>query len=243
MKIANRIAGGGISLNTGGKKCPPCVKLPRTVSMGHLSVNDALPQTAKTKKTESEEALVKLNRMTELHQAAAVGDSDLVQEIVKRNKCNPNQKDSDWNNKTPLHWAAAKGQTEVVRILIENGARSCLRTDNGWTPAHFAAESGKLPVLRYLHSVRAPIDMEDCSGDRPIRIAEIYGHRDCVQFLEKAETECRDHRRMALLKGLPLDETDDDWEEERREADQQKRARSHKNCFVSTKKKDNCKSP
>lgn len=41
----------------------------------------------------------------------------------------------------------------------------------------------------------------------------------------RAETECRDHRRTALLKGLPLDETDDDWEKERRE--QQQRARDH----------------
>uniref|UniRef100_W5JZ90 Uncharacterized protein n=1 Tax=Astyanax mexicanus TaxID=7994 RepID=W5JZ90_ASTMX len=71
------------------------------------------------------------------------------------------------------------GQTEIVRILIENGAQPSLTTDNGWTPAHFAAESGKLPVLRYLHSVSAPIDMEDCYGNRPVRIAKIYGHTDC----------------------------------------------------------------
>ncbi|XP_007287877.2 ankyrin repeat domain-containing protein 66 [Astyanax mexicanus] len=142
-------------------------------------------------------------QMTELHQAAAVGDYDLVEDILKRNKCSPNQKDIDWNNKTPLHWAAAKGQTEIVRILIENGAQPSLTTDNGWTPAHFAAESGKLPVLRYLHSVSAPIDMEDCYGNRPVRIAKIYGHTDCVQFLERAKTECREHRRTVLLKGPP----------------------------------------
>ncbi|XP_030644432.1 ankyrin repeat domain-containing protein 66 [Chanos chanos] len=160
--------------------------------------------------------------MTELHQAAAVGDFDLVKEIVKKNKCNPNQKDIDWNNKTPLHWAAAKGQTEIVRILIENGARPCLRTDFGWTPAHFAAESGKLAVLHLLHSLHAPIDKEDCSGDKPARIAEIYGHKECVQFLKRAEVECREHCRMALLNGLTLDDTDDEWEEERRKAKQQR---------------------
>uniref|UniRef100_A0A673LED6 Uncharacterized protein n=1 Tax=Sinocyclocheilus rhinocerous TaxID=307959 RepID=A0A673LED6_9TELE len=66
----------------------------------------------------------------------------------------------------------------MVRILIENGARACLRTDNGWTPAHFAAESGKLAVLRLLHSLHAPVDKEDSSGDKPVRIAEIYGHED-----------------------------------------------------------------
>lgn len=49
------------------------------------------------------------NEMTELHQAAAAGDFDRVEEILRQNKCNPNQRDIDWSYKTPLHWAAAKG--------------------------------------------------------------------------------------------------------------------------------------
>ena len=77
------------------------------------------------------------------------------------------------------------GQTETVRILVEHGARACLRTDSGWTPAHFAAEAGRLGVLRLLHSLHAPIDKEDFSGDKPVRIAEVYGHNDCVRFLER----------------------------------------------------------
>lgn len=48
--------------------------------------------------------------MSELHQAAASGDYDLVEEIVKKKSCDPNQRDFDWNKKTPLHWAASKGR-------------------------------------------------------------------------------------------------------------------------------------
>uniref|UniRef100_A0A4W5RGE1 Ankyrin repeat domain 66 n=1 Tax=Hucho hucho TaxID=62062 RepID=A0A4W5RGE1_9TELE len=155
--------------------------------------------------------------MTELHQAAAAGDFDLVEEILNKKKCNPNHRDIDWNYKTPLHWAAAKGQTETVRILVEHGARVSLRTDSGWTPAHFAAEAGRLGVLRLLHSLHAPIDKEDFSGDKPVRIAEVYGHSDCVRFLESAEPECRAYRQMAVLNGFPLDDTDKEWEEQRRE--------------------------
>uniref|UniRef100_A0A8D0D7X4 Ankyrin repeat domain 66 n=1 Tax=Sander lucioperca TaxID=283035 RepID=A0A8D0D7X4_SANLU len=73
----------------------------------------------------------------------------------------------------------------LIMILIEHGARPCLRTEHGWTPAHSAAESGRLAVLRLLHSLHAPIDKEDCCGDKPVRIAEIYGHHDCVRFLKK----------------------------------------------------------
>lgn len=41
-----------------------------------------------------------------------------------------------------------------------------------------------MAVLRLLHAVHAPIDKEDSCGDKPVRIAEIYGHQDCVQFLK-----------------------------------------------------------
>ncbi|XP_067100045.1 ankyrin repeat domain-containing protein 66 [Osmerus mordax] len=163
--------------------------------------------------------------MTELHQASASGDFELVLDILRKNLCDPNQRDIDWNGKTPLHWAAAKGQTETARILIENGARPCLRADNGWTPAHFAAESGRLGVLRLLHSLHVPIDKEDCSGDKPKRIAEIYGNNDCVRFLHTAEKECEQYRKMSVLKGTHLEDTDDEWEDPRREQDQGRAAK------------------
>lgn len=67
---------------------------------------------------------------------------------------------------------------------MEHGARLVLRTEAGWTPVHFAAESGQLGVLRTLHSLHAPMDAPDLYGDVPRRIAEIYGHKACVKFLE-----------------------------------------------------------
>ncbi|XP_005926191.1 ankyrin repeat domain-containing protein 66 isoform X1 [Haplochromis burtoni] len=155
--------------------------------------------------------------MSELHQAAAAGDCDQVEELLRENKCNPNQKDIDWYSKTPLHWAAAKGHTEMVRILIKHGARPCLRTEYGWTPAHFAAESGRLAVLRLLHSLHAPIDKEDCCGDKPARIAEIYGHQDCVRFLKKAEIECEVYRKLSAREGVSVDDTDEEWAERDKE--------------------------
>ncbi|XP_017276986.1 ankyrin repeat domain-containing protein 66 [Kryptolebias marmoratus] len=152
--------------------------------------------------------------MTELHQAAAAGDYQKVKELLSQEKCCPDQRDIDWSYKTPLHWAATKGHTEIVRLLIEHGARPCLRTEHGWTPAHFAAESGRLAVLRLLHSLHAPIDKEDCCGDRPVRMAEIYGHQDCVRFLKKAETECQAYRRKAAQEGISMDDTDEEWAEQ-----------------------------
>ncbi|MEQ2281298.1 hypothetical protein AMECASPLE_028835 [Ameca splendens] len=155
--------------------------------------------------------------MTELHQAAAARDYEKVKEILTQQRCCPNQKDIDWSNKTPLHWAADTGDTEIIRILIQHGARPCLRTEHGWTPAHFAAESGRLEVLRLLHSLHAPIDKEDSCGDKPVRIAEIYGHQDCVRFLKKAEPECQAYRKKAAQQGILLDDTDEEWEQQSKE--------------------------
>lgn len=55
--------------------------------------------------------------MTELHQAAAAGDVDGVEEILLQKKCNPNQRDVDWSYKTALHWAAAKGAGIICYLL------------------------------------------------------------------------------------------------------------------------------
>ncbi|XP_037550759.1 ankyrin repeat domain-containing protein 66 [Nematolebias whitei] len=152
--------------------------------------------------------------MTELHQAAAAGDYQKVEELLTQQKCCPNERDVDWSYKTPLHWAAAKGHAEIVRLLVEHGARPCLKTEHGWTPAHFAAESGRLAVLRLLHSLHAPIDKEDCCGDKPVRLAQIYGHRDCARFLKRAETESQAYRRKAAQEGISMDDTDEEWAEQ-----------------------------
>ncbi|XP_078069868.1 ankyrin repeat domain-containing protein 66 [Mustelus asterias] len=162
--------------------------------------------------------------MTELHGAAAAGDTELVEEILRSGSCDPNAKDPHWSLRTALHWAAVQGKADMIKLLILNGARSCLRTETGWTPAHFAAESGKLSVLRMLHSLHAPIDKADLYGDTPKRIAEIYGQKDCVKFLEIAEQECSNYRRVAEMKGNLLDDTDEEWENQKEEEMAERRA-------------------
>ncbi|XP_066217496.1 ankyrin repeat domain-containing protein 66 [Saccopteryx leptura] len=161
--------------------------------------------------------LAKMSDMTKLHQAVAIGNHHLVKKILKKGLCDPNYKDVDWNDRTPLHWAAIKGHMQVLQLLIQHGARPCLVTDVGWTPAHFAAESGHLNVLKTLHALHAAIDAPDFFGDTPKRIAQIYGQKACVAFLEKAEPECRNHRCTARQTGLPLDERDPDWDAKKRE--------------------------
>ncbi|OXB53143.1 UNVERIFIED_CONTAM: hypothetical protein H355_004490 [Colinus virginianus] len=174
--------------------------------------------------------------MTELHQAVASGHYERAEQLLRAGRCDPNHKDADWGDWTPLHWAAANGTAEaratgkaaspraaaqpsipaghaaMLRLLLTRGARPCVRDAAGRTPAHCAAEAGRLPALRALHAGRAPMDAADPFGDTPRRLAEIYGHAECVGFLETAEVESRDYRRTAAMRGVPLDQVDEDWE-------------------------------
>ena len=77
------------------------------------------------------------------------------------------------------------GYVECIRILLDNGAKGTARMDMGWTPAHSAAEAGRLTAIRALHAANVPVDLNDKYGDTPRRIAEIYGHTECVKYLEQ----------------------------------------------------------
>ncbi|KAJ0008584.1 hypothetical protein NQD34_015999 [Periophthalmus magnuspinnatus] len=130
---------------------------------------------------------------------------------------------TDVNKLMEKYWIKSAYQTpkvshtELVQLLLAHGARAPLQTEVGWTAAHFAAESGRLGVLRLLHVHHAPMDKPDRCGDTPARVAQIYGHKECALFLQKAEVECQAHRKMATQKGLRLDEEDEEWSQDSKE--------------------------
>ena len=50
--------------------------------------------------------------MTELHEAASLGDLERLEEALKRG-LDPNEPDPEWSNRTPLHIAASKGLSNI----------------------------------------------------------------------------------------------------------------------------------
>ncbi|XP_015715421.1 ankyrin repeat domain-containing protein 66 [Coturnix japonica] len=174
--------------------------------------------------------------MTELHQAVAAGRYARAERLLRAERCDPNHKDPDWADWTPLHWAAARGHVSMLRLLLGRGARPCLRNAAGWTPAHCAAQAGRLAALRALHAVHAPMDAADPFGDTPRRLAEIYGHKECVSFLQTAEAECRNYRQAAAVSGMPLDQVDEDWELKKEELMRNPPCARH-SCATSAQKK------
>ena len=55
---------------------------------------------------------------------------------------------------TPRHWAAYWGYEKTVKLLVEKGASTTARDNNGRIPLHLAAATGKL-TKRIAHLLKA----------------------------------------------------------------------------------------
>lgn len=86
-----------------------------------------------------------------LHQAAALGDVQLLQRIVKANE--PIEEAS--YGYRPLHFAAFHGKTEAVRFLCSMDANLEARTDDGRScnAVHLATHTRHADTLRELHNL------------------------------------------------------------------------------------------
>ena len=51
--------------------------------------------------------------MTALLEAAAIGDSESLEHLLRRGEENPDGEDWDWGKRTPLHVAAAAGMQKI----------------------------------------------------------------------------------------------------------------------------------
>ena len=76
------------------------------------------------------------------------------------------------------------GHAAFCRVRLENGTSPHSRMAGGFTPAHCAAEIGKLKILKLLAEHSADLWAADNSGATTKRIAEIYGHSHCVNYIE-----------------------------------------------------------
>ena len=78
------------------------------------------------------------------------------------------------------------GRLKCCQILLKHGADASLKIrQQGWTVAHCAAEIGNLGILKLLYDYSSPMTICDHFEAKPKDIARIYGHKTCVEFLEK----------------------------------------------------------
>ena len=136
--------------------------------------------------------------MSELHEYAALGDDENVQELLFKG-VNVNEKDFEWEGKTALHWSATNGHYYTSQLLINAGASVNSRMNNGWTPLHCAVEGCHIRIVELLLDHGANPLSNDRYGVTPSSLSLVYRKEPIVKLLEKYKTKNEDkYKRKAF---------------------------------------------
>ena len=116
------------------------------------------------------------SRYTPLHSAVFLGDSEIVQALLKyKSEVNARNRYDD----TPLHLASEGNHTSadplslsnVARLLLEHGADVNARCNECRTPLHVATRNGRVEVARVLLEHGADVGAEDGRGQTALQLA------------------------------------------------------------------------
>jgi ankyrin repeat protein len=121
----------------------------------------------------------------DVFEAASLGRSDLVEELVERNPRLANARSGD--GYTPLHFAAFFGEERVARVLLEHHADAGAVADNPMQvmPLHSAAAGRNLAIVRALLEHGAPVNARQQKGWTALHAAAQHGDQPMVELLLK----------------------------------------------------------
>lgn len=123
-------------------------------------------------------------RPQELRNAAALGDEETVQAILRNSPDLAGAVDSF--QVTPLHFAASRGSDRIVEDLLLAGANPNARDVLGFTPLHWAARGGHLPVVRRLLAAKADAAALSMERWSPLHYA-LLAHNDRIPNPERID--------------------------------------------------------
>jgi len=89
-----------------------------------------------------------------IHQACALGDVEMVRQMLERNPelVSARDRDDDAWQYTPLHWAVYSGQLSLVEMLLDRGADIDAMDGGNHTPLLDAIEGGNEPMIALLRA-------------------------------------------------------------------------------------------
>mmetsp|Transcript_8956 Transcript_8956/g.15350 ORF Transcript_8956/g.15350 Transcript_8956/m.15350 type:complete len:147 (-) Transcript_8956:156-596(-) len=103
-----------------------------------------------------------------------------AQEFSERDEC------SGGYQSTPLMKAARSGHVELVAIALECTATNMDAVGaDGRTALITAAAHGHLAVVTALMNAGCDLDVEDCSGQTAVQVAEVAGNKDIAIAIQK----------------------------------------------------------
>merc|ERR1712061_626112 len=125
------------------------------------------------------------NCRTPLHQAAQLGQLDIVKAI---SKVLEDKNPGDGHNVTPFHLASYKGHLPVVQYLRQYVPDINIRTDDHWnnrTPLHWGPENGNLATVKYLIESGADPNLKSSTGQTAYDYAVSNEKNDTAQYLKQ----------------------------------------------------------
>lgn len=88
------------------------------------------------------------------------------------------------NFRTPLHAACDVGNLEMIEVLVNNGAKVNLLSNDGMTPLKCAVKSGNFEAVKFLVDHGAFLNVrEQLQGSTELHMAAAMGYGDMTQFL------------------------------------------------------------
>lgn len=123
---------------------------------------------------------------TKLHSAAARGEADRTEELLRQG-ADPNIRDD--GDKTALHLAAQanQNQADIARMLLEGGADANAQDEDGRTPAYYAVGANSpddaAALLELLLDHNANMNLQDNNGNTPLHLAAHRAPADIVEIL------------------------------------------------------------
>jgi ankyrin repeat protein len=113
--------------------------------------------------------------------AAALGDTQVVSELVAEEPARARESTGFWSWR-PLHWACRYGHRETASVLLDiDGAFA--GDAHGRTPLHVAAEHDQAAVVRLLVDHGIDVDVQDDKGQTPLFYAAFGQCADVVSSL------------------------------------------------------------
>uniref|UniRef100_A0A1X7TP59 Death domain-containing protein n=1 Tax=Amphimedon queenslandica TaxID=400682 RepID=A0A1X7TP59_AMPQE len=137
---------------------------------------------------------------TLLHYASESGKVEMLELFIRRGDYDVNV--SDKRKRTPLFNAVKSGSIEAVDILLTNGAKTDVVSNDGVTLLHCAGESGKVEMLEFwIRRGDYDVNVKDKNNRTPLFNAVTSGSVEAVEILldNGANTDVVDKDSKSLL--------------------------------------------
>jgi uncharacterized protein len=143
--------------------------------------------------------LIEAGSVAGLFEAAALGDTARIAELLAGNPDSVNSFSADGFQALGL--AAFFGHAHAAEYLIEHGADLDRASDNGQrvAPLHSAAASNSLRIVASLVKHGANVNVRQQGGHTPLHEAVHNGNREMVELLLRNGADCGARTEAGLL--------------------------------------------